>query len=159
VYRLNPLSEVRSQSGARERAIKLTADERTAVVELGLRPTYELQYPPDLNVETMLGNALSWMQAAEITSAGNAGIIPPTLRAEIAALLDTAIPEATLDLERTTSDRDKWRAGDPSRGFVDLGGQETESLYTDMIERDRRILQALKSVSAKVDPSADPRDS
>lgn len=149
--RRNPLSLVRSRAGGREQAIHLTRDECAAVIELGLRPTYGLHYAPDLSVEAMLENATAWMRAAEITSAGNAGVIPTTMRKEIAALLDEAIPEAALDLESITSDRDKWRSGDPGRGFPDLGPQETGAFYEDMMERDRRHLRALTTIAEKVD--------
>jgi hypothetical protein len=155
VPRRNPLSLVLSRTAEHEYTILLTDDECRALVELGLRPTYGLHYSPDLGVEAMLENATSWMQAAEITSAANAGLIPATLCAEIAALLDEAIPEASLDLESTISDRDTWRAGGADRGFfLELGPPETEALYADLIERDERQLQAFRSISAKIELGA-----
>ena len=148
----SPLTLVRSRTDAREQPVVLTRDESAAVAELGLRPTYGLHYAPDLDVESMLENATSWMQAAEITSAGNAGLIPATLRLEISALIDEAIPEAALDLESTKNDRDRWRRGDVGCGFPDLGAPETEALYADLIEHDDRFLQVLRSIAAKVGP-------
>ena len=82
--RRRSLSLVLTPSAGVEQAIRLTDDERDAVRELGLRPTYGLRYAPELDVDAMLANATAWMQAAEITSAANAGWIPPTLRREIA---------------------------------------------------------------------------
>ena len=157
--RRNSLSLVLTRTAAHEDPIVLTDDERTALIDLGLRPTYGLHYAPDLDVASMLENATSWMQAAEITSAANAGLISATLRAEVTALLDEAIPEASLDLESTIGDRDNWRAGDAGRGFAESGPEETEALYADLIERDRRNLRALRSISAKVGLSAGSRES
>jgi len=98
----------------------------------------------------MLSNASAWMRAAEITSAGKAGRIPPELRSEIAGLLDEAIPEAQQDLESTTRNFRHWRAGDVRHGFPQLAAPETEALYREYIDHDRHMLHALTSVAAKL---------
>ena len=151
--RRSPLSLVRAPSAGDEQAILLTDDERDAVRELGLRPTYGLRYAPELDVGAMLANATAWMQAAEITSAANAGWIPPTLRCEIADLLNEAAPESMLDLESTIRSRNRWRAGDAGQGFPQLGREETEELYAELIENERHHADALRSISAKLDPA------
>ena len=92
----------------------------------------------------------------EITSAGRAGRIPPELRAEIAALLDEAIPEALEDLESTTRNFEHWRSGDVRHGFPQLAAPETEALYREYIEQDRHMLHALNSVAAKIDDARSP---
>jgi len=145
------LSLIVDPSPGVEEKIRLTDDERDAVRELGLRPTYGLRYAPQLDVEAMLANATAWMQAAEITSAANAGWIPPTLQREIAGLLNEAAPESMLDLESTIHSRDRWRAGDAGQGFPGLGPGETEALYAELIENEQHNADALRSIAAKLD--------
>ena len=151
--RRTPLSLVPSPSAGVYDAIPLTDDERDAVRELGLRPTYGLRYAPELDVESMLANATAWMQAAEITSAANAGWIPPSLRREIGELVDEAAPESVLDLETTIHSRDRWRAGDAGQGFPELGPWEIEALYAELIDNEQHNADALRSISAKLEPA------
>ena len=95
--RQNPLSLVRRRPAQRERVIVLTEHESVAVIELGLRPTYALDCRQDVegDVDLMLANAAAWMRAAEITSAGRAGRIPPELRADIAGTARRSDPRGT----------------------------------------------------------------
>lgn len=153
--RRSPLSLIVGSRVEPEQAIVLTEGERAAVIELGLRPTYGLHHGPTLDVDSMLANATAWMQAAEITSAGSAGWIPSILRGEIAELLNEAIPESVLDLESTVHSRDRWRAGDAGQGFPELGSEETEELYEELIENEQRNVEALTSIASKLDADAD----
>jgi hypothetical protein len=156
VSRRSPLSLVPDSSAGVGEAILLTDGECDAVRELGLRPTFGLRYAPELDVDAMLANATAWMKAAEITSAANAGVIPPALRREISELLNEAAPESMLDLESTIHSRDRWRAGDAGQGFPQLGFEETEALYAELIESEQHNADALRSISEKLD-SAGPR--
>ena len=70
---------------------------------------------PVMDVD-MLANAAASMRAAEITSVGKAGGIPPELQADFAELLAEAIPEALADLECTTRNHARWHAGDVLQG-------------------------------------------
>ncbi len=149
----HPLSLVVSRPAVPQESIVLTDQEREAVIELGLRPTYALEssHQRENDVQMMLSNASAWMRAAEITSAGRAGRIPHELRGEIAGLLDEAIPEAQQDLESTTRNFQHWRAGDVRHGFPQLAAPQTEALYREYIAHDRHMLHALSSVAAKLD--------
>jgi hypothetical protein len=138
-------------AGVDHAGLPLTDDERAAVVELALRPTYGLHYAPQLDVDAMLANAGAWMQAAEITSAGNAGWIPRALRREITQLLVEAAPESLLDLESTIRSRDRWRAGDADQGFPEVGPEETEAVYAELIDNEQRHADALRSIAAKLE--------
>ena len=152
--RRTPLSLIRSPSTEVASSGWLTDDERDAVRELGLRPTFGLHYAPQLEVDMMLANATAWMQAAEITSAANAGWIPPALEREIKVLLVEAMPESALDLESTITSRDRWRAGDEGQGFPELGPRDTERVYDELIGNEQRHLDALRSISARLGLSA-----
>jgi len=151
VPRRSPLSLVVTPAPEVEQAVHLTDDECDAVRELGLRPTYSLTSAPEIGVEAMLANATAWMQAAEVTSAANAGWIPPTLRREIAGLLSEAVPEAVLDLESVIQRRNRWRSGDAGQGFPQLGREDTEALYAELIENEQHNTDALMSISEKLD--------
>ena len=136
-----------------DHSIELTAVERDAVVELGVRPTYSLDCGVDFegDVELMLANAELWIEAAKVTSAGRTGVITAEVRAQILALLDEAIPEALADLEQATRSRELWRAGSAAHGFPGLGAEGTEARYAEEIDRDRRTVQGLRSLSAKLE--------
>ncbi len=137
----------------RDQPIALTGVERDAVFELGVRPTYSLDSGVAFegDVELMLANAALWTQAATITRAGRTGVITGEVRRQILDLLDAAIPEALADLGRATRSRELWRAGSRVHGFPGLGAAETESRYTEEIDRDRRVFHGLRSLSAKLD--------
>lgn len=135
-----------------DRAIKLSDAERSAVMELGLRPTYAI-VPcdnPEGNVALMLENAVLWLRAADITGAGVSGRLPDTLWSEVAALLDEAIPEAIRDLWNTIHARDGWFDGVAGHGFPGLGRDDTEARYGEYIDGARELLSALQSLDAKL---------
>ena len=135
--------------------VALTDAESAAVIELGLRPTYSIVpcANNERNADLMVTNAILRTQAADITGAGRAGRLPHELRGQATALLDEAIPEELGDLERTTHNRDRWRAGDTGPGFPDLGDAATEVLYAQRIAAHGRQLRALRRVAAKIDLS------
>ena len=145
------LSLIPTPSSQDDGAVGLTGPECDALRELALRPTYGLHHAPDIGVDAMLSNATAWLQTAEITSAANAGRIPPGLRREIVELLNEAIPESVLDLESSAESRDRWRAGDAGQGFPDLGAGETEAVYSELIGGEQRHAEALRSISAKLE--------
>ena len=135
-----------------EAAIALTAQERTALIELGLRPTYSL-VPCDAHagdVELMLANAALWMQAAEITRAGAgrgaAGAPGAGRRAARRRRCPTRC--GTWSGRRATATRGEPVTG--RQGFPELGAEATEALYAEYIDRERRRCQALRSLAAKL---------
>ena len=75
----------------------------------------------------------------------------PLLRREIAGLLSEAVPEAVLDLESVIQRRNRWRSGDAGQGFPQLGREDTEALYAELIDNEQHNADALMSISAKLD--------
>jgi hypothetical protein len=132
--------------------ILLTYLERAALVELGLRPTFVLRQNTGAQVTTDFVRASTevWAHAAEITIAGQTGLMPLELGPQVAALMAEAIPEAVGDLRLIREHRARWRAGDASHGIPGLGNAATEGCFADSIDRDTRLLEGLRSLDRRL---------
>jgi hypothetical protein len=132
--------------------ILLTYLERAALVELGLRPTFALRQHSGAHVSTdfVRESAAVWSHAAEITMAGQTGLMPLELGPEVAALMAEAIPEAVGDLRLTREHRALWRGGVAAHGIPGLGRAATEGCFADSIDRDTRLLEGLRSLDRRL---------
>jgi len=137
--------------------ILLTYLERAALVELGLRPTFDL--PPfrdgEVTTEFVRASAEVWSHAATLTLAGQTGLLPRALSSEVALLLAEAIPEAVGDLDLVKHNRELWRGGDASQGIAGLGPDSTEGCFASHIERDTRLLEGFRSLDRHLQAERD----
>jgi hypothetical protein len=128
--------------------ILLTYLERAALVELGVRPTFDLPPCPDgeVTTECVRASAEAWSHAATLTLAGQTGLLPRALGSEVALLLAEAIPEAAGDLDLVKHNRERWRGGDASQGIPGLGSDSTEGCFASHIARDTLLLDGFRSL-------------
>jgi hypothetical protein len=135
------------------RAIRLTDEERAAVLELALRPTYAIEpRQPDAVADARIAqrNAALMARAARITEAGSAGLLPAELHAEVAELLREAVHDTRHELWREEHGLERWRAGDADHRLAGVPEEEHERCYAEQIDRCQRMLDALMSLAGKI---------
>jgi hypothetical protein len=130
----------------------LTYPERAALVELGLRPTFDLQPStgPEVTTESVRAIVEVWGDAAAITLAGQTGVMPSPLGPQVVALLPEAIADTAGDLRLIRRHRALWRAGDDSKGIPGLGAVAIERCFAGSIRRDTRLLEGLQSLDRRL---------
>lgn len=134
--------------------IILTGEEREAVLELALRPTFAIEPGADASADpdTEMRNAALLALADRVTAAATAGRLPPELHQDVRRLLREAIHDTRHELWREELERDRWRAGDAGYALAGVPEEEHERRFAEQIDRCARLLDALTSLALKLTP-------
>jgi len=130
------------------RPIALTDEERAAVLEIGLRPTYWIE--PGVDHPGHMDNAALLASAARITRAGQDGLLPPELQPEVAKLLREAIHETRHELWSEQRSRDRWRIGEQECTLPGVAAEDHERCYAEQIDLCARLFGAFTSLALKL---------